>query len=90
MTDVEPYPLTLDDLDWVTGLAAARRARLAPLAPRFWNPSPDARAVHAEFLGRLIGSPDVKSGRPPHRGTTSPRLHATGVSAETRRMIDRR
>jgi len=66
VTDVEPYPLTLDDLDWVTGLAAARRARLAPFAPRFWNPSPDARAVHAEFLGRLIGSPDVMAVRSEH------------------------
>ena len=66
LADVEPRPLTIDDLDWVTGLAAARRARLAPFAPRFWNPSPDARAVHAEFLGRLIGSPDVMAVRSEH------------------------
>ena len=66
MTDVEPYPLTLDDLDWVTGLAAARRARLTPFAPRFWNSSTDARAVHAEFLGRLIGLPDVMAVRSEH------------------------
>jgi hypothetical protein len=66
LAHVEPRPLTLDDLDWVTGLAAARRARLTPFAPRFWNPSPDARVVHAEFLGRLIGSPDVMAVRSEH------------------------
>jgi hypothetical protein len=58
---VEPRPLTPADLDWVTGLAAARRARLAPFAPRFWNPSRDARAAHARYLGRLIDSPGVTS-----------------------------
>lgn len=60
LADVEPWPLTVDDLDWVTGLAAARRAQLAPFAPRFWNPSPDARAVHAEFLGRLKRGADSR------------------------------
>ncbi len=58
--------LTLADLDWVTGLAAARRARLAPFAPRFWNPSRGARAAHERFLGGLIDSPNVMSVRTEH------------------------
>jgi hypothetical protein len=56
----------LADLDWVADLAASRRARLAAFAPRFWNPSRDARAVHAGFLGGLIGSPDVMALRSEH------------------------
>jgi hypothetical protein len=63
---VQPRPLTPGDLDWVTDLAAARRARLVPFAPRFWNPSPDARALHAGYLGRLIASPDVTAVRSEH------------------------
>jgi hypothetical protein len=66
LPDMEPRPLTLADLDWVTGLAAARRARLVAFAPRFWNPSREARTVHAGFLGGLIGSPDVMAVRSEH------------------------
>lgn len=58
--------LTTDDLDWVLDLATARRARIAPFAPRFWNPAPDARSAHARFLGGLILSPDVMSVRSDH------------------------
>ena len=63
---MDPRALTPADLDWVTGLAAARRARLAPFAPRFWNPSRGARAAHERFLGRLIDSPNVMSVRTEH------------------------
>ncbi|HEU4947762.1 MAG TPA: hypothetical protein VFT31_11460 [Kribbella sp.] len=53
--------LTRADLDWVLDLSAARRERLVPFAPRFWNPAPAARDVHRDFLGSLIDSPRVLS-----------------------------
>jgi hypothetical protein len=58
-----PVALTRADLDWVADLSAARRQRLVPFAPRFWNPAPDAREAHARFLGRQIDSPKVLSVR---------------------------
>jgi hypothetical protein len=58
--------LTRADLDWVVDLAAARRERLVPFAPRFWRRAPDARAVHREFLGGLIDSTDGPAIRTDH------------------------
>lgn len=63
MTDLAPWPLTVEDLPWVVDLADRRRARLVPEAPRFWRPSADAHERHQQFLGRLIESPDVLSVR---------------------------
>lgn len=54
------------DLEWVVDVAAARRARLVPYAPRFWHPAPGARAAHTEFLGGLIDSPEVLAVRTAH------------------------
>src|ERR1700728_4271784 len=42
LPDMEPRPLTLADLDWVTGLAAARRARVPRLPPRGLGPAREA------------------------------------------------
>ena len=53
--------LTKSDLTWVVDLAAARRQRIVPFVPRFWNPAPNAGELHLAFLGSLIDSPEVLS-----------------------------
>lgn len=66
MTNDGIRELTQQDLDWVLDLSHRRRARIAPFAPRFWNPAPDAREVHATFLGNKIDNPDVLTIRTDH------------------------
>ncbi|HEY9291130.1 MAG TPA: hypothetical protein VIP98_07625 [Microlunatus sp.] len=66
MTSAGVRELTQDDLDWVLDLGARRRARLAPYAPRFWNPAPNAREMHTNFLGNKINDPAVISIRTDH------------------------
>lgn len=53
--------LTPADLDWVVAITRSRREKLAPHAPRFWNPAKDAEEHHRAFLGNLIGDRDVLS-----------------------------
>ena len=66
MADDGVRDLTEADLDWLLDLGAQRRARLAPYAPRFWNPAPNAREVHTAFLGDKINDPAVLSIRTDH------------------------
>ncbi|MCD4535399.1 hypothetical protein LRP67_14995 [Nocardioides sp. cx-169] len=54
MSTDDVRPLTQDDLDWAVELTRARRARLAPHAPRFWRPAADAVERHRAFLSHLI------------------------------------
>jgi hypothetical protein len=56
-----PRQLGKSDLTWVVDLACARRERIAPLAPRFWKPAPNARELHSAFLRSLIDSSEVVS-----------------------------
>lgn len=46
--------LTAEDIDWVVDVLARRRRTLAPHAPVYWRPAPDARERHREWLGHLI------------------------------------
>jgi hypothetical protein len=63
---VSVRPLVADDLDWVVDLAARRGEERQSVAPRFWRRAPDARHVHARYLGSLIEDPAVPAMRTDH------------------------
>lgn len=69
------------DVDWVVGLAAERRERIAGYAPRFWRPAPDARRAHTSFLTGLIQAPGVV-------GLRTDRGFVIGVPDRGRLVID--
>lgn len=47
---------TVDDLDWIVDLLAARRAPLVECAPVFWRPAPDATSIHRGYLESMLRS----------------------------------
>lgn len=74
-------PLVADDVDWVLDLTRARREALAPHAPRFWNPAPDAAARHRAFLAHLVEDPATLTLRTDHG-------FAIAMPGERRRLVD--
>ncbi|MCW2813332.1 MAG: hypothetical protein JWN84_787 [Nocardioides sp.] len=74
-------PLTADDLDWVVETTRARREALAPHAPRFWRPVPDATERHRAFLARLLDDPAALALRTDHG-------HLLALGDATRRVVD--
>jgi hypothetical protein len=58
--------LVADDLEWVVDLAGRSAERRQSFAPRFWRRAPDARRVHAGYLGALIADPGVAAMRTEH------------------------
>jgi hypothetical protein len=47
-------PADVADLDWIIDRLAERRAPLAPLAPVFWRPAPDAADRHRAYIEHLL------------------------------------
>ena len=64
--EVAVRSLAPGDLDWVVDLVARRGAERESFAPRFWRRAPDARRVHARYLGSLIDDPAVSAMRTEH------------------------
>ncbi|MDO9495936.1 MAG: hypothetical protein Q7J48_09555 [Nocardioides sp.] len=81
MSPDDVRPLTGDDLDWVVDLTRERRARLVPLAPRFWRPAADAAARHRAFLAHLVADPGAVTIRTEHG-------YLVGVERAGRLVVD--
>ena len=58
-TQEERQAISKSDLTCVVDRAAARRERIVPFAPQFWNPAPTARDLHSAFLCQLVSAPPV-------------------------------
>ena len=52
---------TVDDVEAIAELAAARRADYEQAQPRFWRRAVDAVEVHRPWLAELVRDPDVIS-----------------------------
>ncbi|WP_167736737.1 hypothetical protein [Nocardioides sp. 1609] len=74
-------PLTHADLDWAVEAARARRAALAPHAPRFWRPAADATERHRAFLAHLVDDAATLTLRTDHG-------YVVAVPGERRRVVD--
>jgi hypothetical protein len=59
-------PLVAGDLGWVVDLLARDGRHRESFAPRFWRRAPDARRIHASYLGALIGDPAAVALRTGH------------------------
>ena len=57
--------VTADDLDWLVDVLRRRREALAPYAPVFWRPAPDADARHRAYLHHLLTDGGARAWRTP-------------------------
>jgi hypothetical protein len=60
--------MTVEDLDWLQGLLAARALVRRQFAPWFWSPAADGAQKYRAWLRHLIEDPEVASLRTDHGG----------------------
>ena len=46
--------IVIEDLDWIVGRLAQRRAALASHAPVYWRPAADSAQAHRRYLGHVL------------------------------------